>query len=186
MISIGEPIVISHGMTIHNIKSNQKPIQIILEDVIIPFPPSVYGGESNDELKQSLSISISEESYNIIQKLNEQILNELSNIYPDIAKKWCSCLTPTMEPYEALLKTQIFVKQCIYYNREGDPLHKPDNWRNLKTDVVIVISGVYVSMQQAGLLIRLTHLQYDPSQQLATNPFALSKELEYDPILVCS
>ena len=82
MISIGEPIIKSHGMKINNIKCNQKPIQIKLTDVNIPFPPSVYGGGSNDEVKQSLSISISNEIYDSIQKLNEQIINELSKTYP--------------------------------------------------------------------------------------------------------
>ena len=64
-------------------------------------------------------------------------------------------------------------------------ISKPKNWRQLKVNAVISISGVYVSKNNAGLLIKLTHLQFDPQHETPrVNPFSLPEDAEFDSIII--
>ena len=153
-------------------------------NIEIPFQPSVYGGESNDDVKQTVSISLTDDMYNKLQKLDNLIIEKLQETYPESKDKWCSFLKPAKDKYEPLLKCQIFVNNCRYYGMDDTEIKKPDNWRRLKANAIVNVSGVYINKNQAGLIARITSLQFDPDQNSKSNPFSLSNELEYNSISI--
>ena len=182
MISIGPAIVKSHGIKIHNLKRDSKPISIKLKEGTIPFAPSVYGGQSSDDVKQTLSITLSEYEYTQIQSLMDKIIDQLSEEYPNVKDKWCSSLKQATDKYAPMLKSQIFVNNCHYFNKANKEIQKPTIWRQLKANAVVNISGCYIGKNNAGILIRLTHLQFDPDIAPTWNPFGGLEDEEFDSI----
>ena len=185
MISVGKAVLKNHGIKIHNLRINQKPINMKLMNCVIPFNPNVYGEKNvSDDVKQTVSVTLNAKYYSHIQNLIDNIMDELEKEYPDIKNKFNSCLKPACDKYDALLRTQNFVEKCTYFDKDNTEISKPLNWRGLKCNVVINISGVYVSKHASGLVVRLTHLQFDPHEISKSNPFSSEEVEESDSIII--
>ena len=166
-----KPKDLSHGMRIYRIQSAPLSFKV---SATIPFPPSAFGGTGEEE-RQGIVLSIPDEVYERIHNLGEGLKAQLSETHPDIASKWSSPLKAATEKYAANLRAKINVKgdkACQFYDMDASPTKAPERWRGLEVNAVIRLGGVYVQSRGAGMLLDVTHLQYDPAANSAQNPFA--------------
>ena len=169
LLQLSKPKELSHGMKIY---PTVEQLTIKLMDAQIPFGPSVFNG-TGDEERQSLVLSISEEDHKRLQTLETDLRTQLQAQCPDIENRWASSLKDATEKWPANLRAKVNLKGdriCKFLDASGTPTSPPDSWRRLKANVVIRIGGVYLQTRGAGLLIEVSHLQYEP--QIPENPFA--------------
>ena len=167
-----KPKDLSHGMKVYRVNSDG-PFSFTVK-VTIPFEPSVFQG-TGEESRKGIVLSIDDASFQRLQGIDKQLMKDLTAAYPDIASRWHSPLKEATEKYPAQLKAKINIKGdkiCKCFNPEGKPLDLPKQWRRLEASAVIRVGGVYIQARNAGLLLDVTHLQYDPNQDLEENPFA--------------
>jgi hypothetical protein len=169
LLQLSKPKDLSHGMKIY---STDEQLTFKIMDVSTPFGPSVFGG-TGDEERQSLVLSISGEDHRRMRALEESLRIQLQTQYPDIDARWNTCLKDATDKFAATLRTKINLKgarACKFIDATGAPTSAPESWRRLQAHVVIRIGGAYLQARGAGLLVEVTHLQYQPL--LPENPFA--------------
>ena len=172
LIELSKPKELSHGMKIHKVQSDG-PFSFKLS-ASTPFAPSVFQGTGQEE-RQGIVLSISPEVYDQLTSFSDSFKAQLSEKYPDIAQKWTSCLKAATDKYAAQLKAKINLKgdkACKFFSPEGLSIKTPETWRRLEVTAVVRIGGIYVQSKGAGMLLEVTHLQYDPHAQQEQNPFA--------------
>ena len=173
LIELSKPKELAHGMKVYRVQSDG-PFSFKLS-ATIPFAPSVFQGTGEEE-RQGIVLSISPEVYDRLTNFSNSFKAQLAETYPDIAQKWTSSLKAATDKYPAQLKAKIYVKgerTCKYYNMDGLTCKPPENWRRLEATAVVRVGGIYVQSRGAGMILDVTHLQYDPNAaDLAANPFA--------------
>ena len=173
LIELTKPKELSHGMKVYRVQSDG-PFCFKLDGVTIPFAPSVFQG-SGEEDRKGLVISIPAEVCERMRNFSDSFKAQLSQTHPDVEGKWNSSLKAATDKYPANLRAKINVrgdKACTFYDMTGEPTKAPGQWQRLEVNVVIRLGGVYVQSRGAGMLLDVTHLQYDPAQNSTQNPFA--------------
>ena len=158
-------------MKIHRVQSDG-PFSFKLS-ASIPFAPSVFQGTGAEE-RQGIVLSISPAVYDQLTSFSDSFKAQLTETYPDIAQKWTSSLKAATDKYPAQLKCKINLKGdrvCKYYSPEGLTIKAPENWRRLDVTAIVRLGGIYVQSRGAGMLLEVTHLQYDPNALEADCPF---------------
>jgi len=171
LLELSKPKELSHGMKIYRTQSDG-PFSFKVSGSI-PFTPGVYQG-TGDEERQGIVLNITQEVYDSIAHLIENFQQQLDSKHPGIAQKWNSSLKPA-DKYEPTIRAKICLKGdkvCKFYDMSGQTIDTPTEWRKLEVTAVIRLGGVYVQSKGAGLLLDVTHLQYDPDQNQGVNPFA--------------
>ena len=171
LIELNKPKELTHGMKLYRIQS-EGPFSFKVS-ASVPFAPSCFNG-TGDEERQGLVLSIPEDVYKHIHNFSEDFRLQLSTTHADIAEKWNSSLKAATDKYPANLRVKINVKgnkACQFYDMEGSPAKAPEDWRRLEVKAVIRLGGVYVQSRGAGMILDVTHLQYDPAQNSIQNPF---------------
>lgn len=169
LLQLSKPKDLSHGMKIYS-TSQQLTFKIL--EVQTPFGPSVFNGTGEEE-RQSLVLSISPEDHKALSALETNLRQQLQAQFPDLDSRWTSCLKDATDKFAPTLRCKINLKGarvCKFLDGTGASTSPPESWRRLPTNVVIRIAGVYIQARGAGLLVEVTHLQYEP--QLPENPFA--------------
>ena len=169
LLQLNKPKELSHGMKIF---PTQGQFSFKIMEVQTPFAPSVFNGTGEEE-RQNLLFSISEEDHQQIKSLEADIYLQLQDQCPDIATRWTSCLKDATDKWPATLRVKINLKgtrSCKFLNAAGDTTSPPELWRRLTANAIIRIGGAYLQARGAGLLVEVSHLQYEP--QLPENPFA--------------
>jgi len=172
LIELSKPKELKHGMKLYRIKS-EGPFTFKLT-AKIPFAPSCFKGTGEEE-RQGIVLSISEDVSEKIQSFSKSFEAQLLTNHPDVEGKWNSSIKAATDKYPANLKAKINLrglKPCLFYNMECHVEETPEQWRGLEVTAVIRLGGVYVQSRGAGMILDVTHLQFDPAQILAQNPFA--------------
>ena len=168
-LNLNKPKDLSHGMKIY---STTEQLAFKIMDVQIPFGPSVFNCTGAEE-RQSLVLSISPEEYRALSSLETDLRQQLQAQFPDIDSRWTSCLKDATDKFSPTMRGKINLKGarvCKFLDGAGVPTCPPESWRRLSANVVIRIGGAYLQARGAGLLVEVTHLQYEP--QPPENPFA--------------
>ena len=171
LLELHKPKELAHGMKLHRVLSDG-PFSFKVV-ATVPFPPSCFNGTGQED-RQGIVLAIADDVYKQLQSFSESFQAQLSTAYPDLDGKWVSPLKPATDKYPANLRAKINLrgnKACSFYDLSGTPTGPPSDWRRLEVTAVIRIGGVYVQARGAGMLLDVTHLQYDPAQS-AQNPFA--------------
>ena len=173
LIELSKPKELAHGMKVYRVQSDG-PFSFKLS-ATIPFAPSVFQGTGAEE-RQGIVLSISPAVYDQLTSFSDSFKAQLTETYPDIAQKWTSSLKAATDKYQPQLKAKINLKGdrvCKYFSPEGLAIKAPANWRRLDVTAVVRVGGIYVQSRGAGMLLEISHLQYDPhAADLAANPFA--------------
>ena len=172
LLELTKPKELSHGMKIYRVQS-EGPFSFKVS-ASIPFTPGVFQG-TGDEERQGIVLSIPQDAYDSIAHLSENFQQQLDAKHPGIAQKWTSSLKQS-DKYAPTLRAKINLKgdrECKFYDMSGQPAKAPAEWRKLEVTAVLRLGGVYVQSKGAGLLLDVTHLQYDPAQNQGANPFAV-------------
>ncbi len=172
LLELNKPKELTHGMKLHRVLSDG-PFSFKVS-ATIPFTPSCFNG-TGEEDRQGIVLSIPEDVYKQFQSFSESFKIQLSTTYPDLASKWNPPVKAATDKYPANLRAKINIKgnkACGFYALDGLPTTPPSDWRRLEVTAVIRLGGVYVQSRGAGMLLDVTHLQYDPAQNSAQNPFA--------------
>ena len=172
LIELSKPKELSHGMKIHRVQSDG-PFSFKLS-ASIPFAPSVFQG-TGDEERQGIVLSIPQDAYDRLASFSDSFAAQLAEKYPDIAQKWTSSLKAATDKYASSLKAKINLKGdrvCKFFSPEGLSIKAPENWRRLDVTAIVRLGGIYVQSRGAGMLLEVTHLQFDPRAQQEQNPFA--------------
>ena len=172
LIELSKPKELTHGMKLYRIQS-EGPFSFKVA-ATLPFPPSCYNGTGEEE-RQGITLAIPEDVYEKVQSFSKSFKAQLSANHPDVEGKWNSSLKAATDKYPANLKAKVNlrgVKTCQFYDMEGQPAGMPEQWRRLEVTAVIRLGGVYVQSRGAGMILDVTHLQFDPAQIPAQNPFA--------------
>ena len=62
-------------------------------------------------------------------------------------------------------------KSVKYYNLDGEIRDKPSCFKELACNVVVVVRGVYLQKNMAGLIIEARNLQFEEKDQKDSCPF---------------
>ena len=169
LLQLSKPKELSHGMKIY---PTQDAFSFKIMEVSVPFAPSCFNGTGKEE-RQGIVLTISQEDHQQVRSLEADLYLQLQAQYPDIDKRWTSCLKDATDKYAPTLRAKINMsgaRACKFLDAAGDSTTPPDNWRRLQANAIIRIGGAYLQSRGAGLLVEVTHLQYE--QQLPENPFA--------------
>ena len=169
LLQLSKPKDLSHGMKIY---STTEQLTFKIMEVQTPFGPSVFNGTGEEE-RQSLVLSISPEDHKALSALETNLRQQLQAQFPDLDSRWTSCLKDATDKFAPTLRCKINLKGarvCKFLDGSGAPASPPESWRRLSANVVIRIGGAYIQARGAGLLVEVTHLQYEP--QPPENPFA--------------
>ena len=169
LLQLSKPKELSHGM---KILPTSEQLCFKLMGVQVPFGPSVFNG-TGDEERQSLVLSITPEDCQAFREIETALRKQVEKQFPNAESKWSSCLKDATDKYAATIRTKINLKgprACRFMDASGAESAPPESWRKLEANAVIRIGGAYLQARGAGLLVEVTHLQFEP--QLPENPFA--------------
>ena len=175
IIELNKPKELSHGMKIHRVSAAEGgQLCFKLMSVRIPFAPSVFQGKG-DEARKGITINLSSPDYARLEMISRDLRKQLEEICPDIEKNWSSFLKPAHDGYSSQLKAKINLKGdncCKFFDSKGNVVSEPTNWRKMgECNVALRVGGIYHQSKNTGLLLEVTHIQYDPQAQEEQNPF---------------
>lgn len=158
------------GMKMSKISHNDKPLQIKLYNVDIPFEPSVFNGRGQ-ETRKNIVFAISEDAAQYFGELEETCKRAFDSP-SKVAELWCSSLKHSDE-YPTNLKAKISTDKVLYFTPEGEPTSEPTAWKRLRANVIITVRGVYETKSCSGLLIDTHAIQYEQAdgQEPISCPF---------------
>ena len=159
------PLTATKAMKISNLThEGAAPTVRLVEDLRsarVPFAPSCFGGADGD--RKGCLISIPQETADALVLLEEWALDRLSAQVPNIREIWVSCVRPS-EKWPPCLRCKINTggpRQVKYYNEHNEKCDAPSDWKQLSVNACLTIRGIYVQKSGAGMLIDITHLQYE-------------------------
>jgi hypothetical protein len=119
-----------------------KPMHILLEDVKIPFEPSVYGGDGTETRKSICFSGASEELVKRLTAMEESIGASSSCMKDDLIR--CKINTERVRNYDS--------------NRKA--IDTPKQWRGLNANVQVHVRGRWQTRQSSGLSLEVTDVQF--------------------------
>jgi hypothetical protein len=129
------------------------------KDITIPFPPSVFQGEG-DEQRQTLVLNVTDEIFTAFAAVEDAVRDLMRPLFPNISQIWHSALRPAGS-YPAQLRCKVNLsggREVQVFNEADQPIDVPTNWRALEV-VPIVTLTAYAQSKTAGLIVDLVALK---------------------------
>ena len=130
-----------------------KPMHILLEDVKIPFEPSVYGGDGTETRKAICFAGVSEEHKQRLTTMEESIGATNSCIKDD------------------LIRCKLDLEKVRAYDATKKRIEIPESTRGWTVNVMAHVRGKWATRQGCGLSIEVTDLQFSQEQREPPCPF---------------
>ncbi len=116
---------------------------IILQDVVVVYEPSVFGGDGT-ELRKNIVFDVPSDAIHTIRALESEV----------DPSRLCSCIKDGER-----LKCKIQMDKVSVYDANREPIPPPELWRGVAVNVAAVVKGVWHTKQLTGLSIEATSVQ---------------------------
>ena len=160
-----------------NITFKGKPLCLKLNAWLrILYEPSVYNGTGQEERK-NIVLELTPDIEQALATMEDTIRQTLDEKVQNIEAIWVSSLKPATGNAGPTVKAKINVsgkQPCRFFDENNVATEPPTAFRPLEAKVVLLIQGVYVQKQAAGLMMTVTHMQNRPAAKAAedlTSPF---------------
>ena len=121
---------------------DNQPLYLLLEDVKIPFEPSVYGGDGTETRKSICFSGVSEELVKRLTAMEQSISASNSCIKDD------------------LIRCKINMERVRNYDSNRKAIDTPKQWRGLNANVQVHVRGKWATRNGCGLSLEATDVQF--------------------------
>ena len=121
-------------------KQNGAQIQLRLDDTLIVWEPSVYGGDGS-ETRVNMSFKCPDEVASVVRAM-ESSLGEA-----------CSCLK------DDVLKCKVSLDKVAIYDANRQRISKPGSLKGWSANAIVNVRGKWATRTQQGLCLEVTNLQ---------------------------
>lgn len=124
-----------------------------LEQVRVPFAPSVFKGQG-DEPRKGIVFSVSDQVAQHILLLEEIVREQLRPSCPQIDAIWHSCLR-VRSGFPPSFRAKIWLQgldPCKFFSEQGQRVEQPQDWSGLSCLPLIAVAA-YTQKNSAGLLV---------------------------------
>ena len=118
-----------------------RPLYLLLEDVKIPFEPSVYGGDGTETRKSICFSGATEEVVKRLAAMEESISATNSCVKDD------------------LIRCKINMERVRTYDSNRKAIDVPKQWRGFSANVQVHLRGKWATRQGSGLSLEVTDVQ---------------------------
>ena len=119
-----------------------QPLYLLLEDVKIPFEPSVYGGDGSETRKSICFSGVSEELMKRLTAMEES------------AGATNSCIK------DDLIRCKVNMERVRIYDSTRKTIDAPKQWRGWNANVQVHVRGKWSTRQGSGLSLEVTDAQF--------------------------
>ena len=119
-----------------------RPLHLLLEDVKIPFEPSVYGGDGTETRKSICFSGATEEVVKRLAAMEESISATNSCVKDD------------------LIRCKINMERVRTYDSNRKAIDVPKQWRGFSANVQVHLRGKWATRQGSGLSLEVTDVQF--------------------------
>ena len=119
-----------------------KPLLLKLQDVGIPFEPSVFGGDGTEARKSICFANVSTDALQQLTALEESIGATTSNVKKD------------------MLRCKVNVDRVRMWDAFGISTDAPETWRAWQVCAQIQVRGKWETHQGSGLSLELTDIMF--------------------------
>ena len=118
-----------------------RPLHLLLEDVKIPFEPSVYGGDGTETRKSICFSGATEEVVKRLTAMEESISANNSCVKDD------------------LIRCKVNMERIRTYDSNRKTIDAPKQWRGFSANVQVHLRGKWATRQGSGLSLEVTDVQ---------------------------
>ena len=124
-----------------------RPLYLLLEDVKIPFEPSVYGGDGTETRKSICFSGATEEVVKRLTAMEESISATNSCVKDD------------------LIRCKINMERVRTYDSNRKAIDAPKQWRGFNANVQVHVRGKWATRQGCGLSLEVTDIQFTETHE---------------------
>jgi hypothetical protein len=121
------------------------PVTMPLRGVRVVYEPSVYGGDGT-EVRKNIVLEVAQETLRIVRGHEASI----------DASRLCSCIR------DDNLRCKISMDKVRIYDQTDSMVAPPVIWRDLTTNVVVLLKGLWSTKTQTGLSLEVVDVQLTP------------------------
>jgi hypothetical protein len=176
-----EKSLAKYGMSTCAVLGDGKPLHVkvldsISDDLYTPFAPSAFGGGTGEDCERlGLALAVPSDVADAFLVFEARVRDLLRKEHPKIDSMWNSSIKESDGNFDALLKTKIQhmgPRSVVFFGEDKEALEEPENWKAVSLNTCILVRGVYLRKDSAGLQLDTTHVQYRPRLVVKVeNPF---------------